>query len=196
MIIRSELKDKAKQSLSGNWGLAIGTTVIEALIIAAASNFAGIGGIILSGPMSIGLAIIFLQIIRGWKCEFADLFKGFNNFGPNCLAGILLWLYVLLWSLLFIIPGIVKSYSYSMTYYILADRPELSANEAITESRRMMDGHKGDLFVLDLSFIGWGLLCVLTFGIGFLWLYPYIEATRVAFYEKLKESNSLNEEPV
>ena len=94
-------------------------------------------------------------------------------------------LYTFLWSLLFIIPGIVKSYSYAMTPYILLDRPELSATDAIKESEKMMNGHKMELFILDLSFIGWILLSMLTCGILVLYVEPYMMATKSAFYLEL-----------
>lgn len=95
--------------------------------------------------------------------------------------------YTLLWSLLLIIPGIVKACSYAMTPYILYDNPKLQGNAAIELSMRMMRGHKMKLCVLYLSFIGWFLLCILTLGIGFLWLKPYVQASKAAFYEDVKE---------
>ena len=99
-------------------------------------------------------------------------------------------IFTFLWSLLFIIPGIVKSYAYSQAYYIYYDTYQTTGQtpgylDTITASRRIMDGHKGQLFWLDLSFIGWHLLAVLTLGIGYLWLSPYIAATKAAFYEEL-----------
>ena len=95
-------------------------------------------------------------------------------------------IFIFLWSLLLIVPGIVKAYAYAMTPYILVERPELSVNEAIGLSRRMMKGRKFDLFYLHLSFIGWALLCILTLGIGFLWLYPYMMTAQAAFYCDVK----------
>ena len=95
--------------------------------------------------------------------------------------------YLFLWTLLFIIPGIIKSFSYAMTYFIINDHPEYSINQAITESRRMMDGHKMEYFILCLSFIGWFILSCITLGIGFLWLIPYFYTTSAAFYEEIAE---------
>jgi len=95
--------------------------------------------------------------------------------------------------MLFVIPGLVKVFSYAMTPYILVDHPELSTTEAIHESRLMMRGHKFDLFYLYLTFIGWAILCVLTAGIGFFWLIPYIETSRAAFYYDLKNSDGVLE---
>jgi len=158
MFDRVQLKLQAKQSLTGNWGVAIGTSIVGTLILSAASTATGGGGVLLSGVISVGLAIVMLEIVRGWKVEFTDMFKGFQNFGTTFLAGLLVVLYTFLWSILFIIPGIIKMYSYSMTSYILADHPEMKPRDALEASSVMMDGHKMDLFVLDLSFIGWYLL--------------------------------------
>ena len=90
--------------------------------------------------------------------------------------------------LLFIIPGIIKSFSYAMTYFIINDHPEYSINQAITESRRMMDGHKMEYFILCLSFIGWFILSCITLGIGFLWLIPYFYTTSAAFMKRLQRN--------
>jgi uncharacterized membrane protein len=94
--------------------------------------------------------------------------------------------------LLLVIPGIVAAYRYSMSFYILSDNPQLSAQEAMNESKRMMNGYKGKLFCLHFSFIGWSILCVLTIGIGFLWLVPYMQASIANFYENLKNASSSN----
>ena len=103
-----------------------------------------------------------------------------------------MYIFIALWSLLLIIPGIVKSLSYAMTPYILEENPELSANEAIDRSRAMMRGHKYDLLWLYLSFIGWFLLSFLTLGIGLLWLIPYVETAQAAFYEDVKADYAQN----
>ena len=113
-----------------------------------------------------------------------------ENFGTKFVSTLLVTLFTALWSMLFVIPGLVKSYSYAMTNYILLDRPELSATDAITESRKMMNGHKMELFILDLSFIGWYILVGLTFGIASLYVTPYHMGARAAFYETLKSANA------
>ena len=94
--------------------------------------------------------------------------------------------YTILWSLLLVIPGIIKSYSYAMTSFILKDEPEMKNNAAIEKSMAMMEGNKMKLFMLDLSFIGWAILCIFTLGIGLLFLQPYVAISRAAFYEDLK----------
>ncbi|MBQ8049926.1 MAG: DUF975 family protein [Bacteroidales bacterium] len=114
---------------------------------------------------------------------FSYTFKGY----PKALGlSILYMLFVFLWALLLYIPGIIKGLAYSMSPFILKDNPELSANQAINLSMKMMKGHKFDLFFLMLSFIGWGILAIFTFGIGYLWLAPYMSTTMVAFYEDVK----------
>ncbi len=185
----SQTKQAAKASLKGNWGLAIAVVVLNGLLVNIIGNVVpGIGALILSGPMAFGLALAFIQLTREGKMYIENLFKGFNNFGTTCIAGILQALFTYLWALLFVIPGIIKSFSYAMTYYIINDNPNLSANDAITESRKMMNGHKIDLFLLDLSFIGWYLLSALTFGILLLYVRPYHHAARAQFYENLKNN--------
>ncbi len=183
----SQLKTEAKAALSGKWGMAIAVVIINSLIIGALSSTA-IGGL-LNGCFAFGLFAAYLSLIRTKEMRLETLFSGFENFGTTLLAGILQAIFTFLWSLLFVIPGIVKSYSYAMTYYIMKDNPNLSANDAITESRKMMNGHKMDLFLLDLSFIGWMILTVLTFGLLSLYVVPYQHAAKAAFYESLKNQN-------
>jgi uncharacterized membrane protein len=108
-----------------------------------------------------------------------------DNYVRSLVLHLLHSLYLLAWTLLFYIPGIVKHYSYSMAYYISLDMPHMSADDCITESRRLMDGHKAELFLLDLSFFGWYLLSFLTFGIGLLFVTPYHEMAKAVFYEEL-----------
>jgi uncharacterized membrane protein len=131
--------------------------------------------------------IVLLGISRNGSSNFENLFDGFRNgLGNNIVASILVQVFTFLWSLLFIIPGIVKSYSYSMTYFILADNPDMAPTDAIKASREMMDGKKWRLFCLDLSFIGWYLLSILTLGILALWISPYNMMARAEFYESIK----------
>jgi len=185
MLSNSQIKREAKAALSGNWGVAIGVYVVYVVLMAVASSFI-VGSLLLGGVLAFGLSSAFLCVVRTKRMAFETLFGGFNNFGTTCVAGILQGIYTFLWSLLFIIPGIVKAYSYSMTYYIIQDNPNISANDAITESRKMMIGHKWKLFCLDLSFIGWLILVGLTFGILALYVSPYMNAAHARFYEDIK----------
>ncbi len=140
---------------------------------------------ILGGVIQLGYAQFLLKQYNRATFEVKDLFSQFDRFGQGFAQAFLRNLYIALWSLLFIIPGIVKSYAYAMTPFIMAENPEMTASEAITASIQLMDGHKGELFTLDLTFIGWDLLCMLTLNIGHIWLNPYRNAAYAAFYKDL-----------
>jgi len=141
---------------------------------------------IIGGTIQLGYCKFLLKQLDGQDPEFNDLFSEFDRFGDGFAQRFLVNLYVALWSLLFIIPGIIKSFSYAMTPYIMAENPGMKANDAIALSCEMMDGYKADLFILDLTFIGWDILAILTLNIGQLWLNPYRNAARAAFYRELK----------
>lgn len=136
-----------------------------------------------------GYCRFLLRQHDGQSVEFGDLFSQFDRFGAGFAQRFLRNLYVFLWSLLFIIPGIVKSYAYSMTPFIMAEHPDLTASRAIELSIQMMDGHKTDLFILDLSFLGWSILAILTGNLGYLFLNPYENAAHAAFYRQLQVEN-------
>lgn len=140
---------------------------------------------IIGGVITLGYARFNLNLVDYTGAEFHDLFSEFERFGDGFCMQLLRAIYIFLWTLLLIIPGIVATYSYAMTPYILLEHPELSANEAIKQSKQLMSGNKWRLFCLEFSFIGWYILSVLTLGIGFLWLNPYIEASKAAFYRDL-----------
>lgn len=144
--------------------------------------------------LSIGFAMAFLLLLRNGDDRLtSNMFEvSFRGYLHKVWGMFLMSLFIVLWMLLFIIPGIVKSFSYAMTPYILEENPELSANEAIDRSRAMMRGHKFDLFWLGLSFIGWILLSILTLGIGLLWLAPYMQTAMAAFYEDVKADYERN----
>ena len=147
----------------------------------------GLAQFIVGGAVNLGYTRYLLDQHDKKELSFHTLFSQFDRFGQGFAQMFLRNLYILLWSLLFIIPGFVKQYSYAMTPYIMAEHPEMSANEAITASRQLMDGHKGELFWLHLTFFGWMLLNALTLGIGSLWLNPYMNATNAAFYRQLTQ---------
>jgi uncharacterized membrane protein len=135
-----------------------------------------------------GYNVTFLKRSReGLSPKITDLFEGYKDFKRIFSTMFLFYLYSFLWSLLFIIPGIIKSLSYAMTPYILLDNPNISGDQAIEKSMKMMDGHKADLFVLYLSFIGWAILSVLTCNIGFIFLVPYMLMSTAMFYKNIKE---------
>lgn len=149
--------------------------------------------LIIGGPITFGASMFFLNLIRKTNAKIEDVFMGFKYFGKTFLLNLLMGIFILLWSLLLIIPGIIASFSYSMAYYILIDNPQLSSFEAINRSKDMMKGYKGKLFCLYLSFAGWFILCIATFGIGFIWLEPYMQTSIAVFYQGLKNhSNEKN----
>ena len=145
-------------------------------------------------PLGVGFLNAFRKLLVQGDNELpGNMYKlATSNYWHKVWGMFLVMLFTFLWSLLFIIPGIVKCFSYSMTPFILEEHPELGANDAIDHSRAMMKGHKFDLFWLLLSFIGWGFLCLFTFGIGYLWLIPYMNTSVSAFYEDVKADYEVN----
>lgn len=193
MMDRVKAKESAKIQLKGRWGGAIVACLVLSIAIFAMSfvsllPFVGwIITAILGGVWPLGMAIYTLRFANGESVGTGDIFGGFNNLIASFCVYFLTGLFTFLWSLLLIIPGIIKAISYSMSYYVLADNPELSAMEAINKSKEITQGHKWDIFVTYLSFIGWTLLASLTLGIGYLWLVPYMNITMANIYNQLNE---------
>lgn len=189
---RSELKKQAKAALKGHWGIAILVGLAMVGINWLIGMIPVIGWIVSLAAVvfEFGIAAFYLSVVRAGDIQFTTLFSSsFEGFAKKLGTMWLQILYIFLWSLLLWIPGIIKSYSYAMTEYILLDNPELTANEAITKSREMMNGYKWKLFVLDLSFIGWRILCMIPLlgtVLSLLYVNPYYTATRAQFYEELK----------
>ena len=183
----SEIRRAARYALKGNWTQAVLATLVFTLICAAAGSIPFAGLLVLC-PLEFGFMLCFLRLVRGEDSSemVGDQFNVFSKYGRYLGGSLLMTLYILLWCLLLIIPGIIMGYAYAMTPYIMNDRPDLDAPDCIHESRVMMKGYKWKLFCLDFSFIGWAILCLFTLGIGFLWLQPYIEASHAKFYEELK----------
>lgn len=151
---------------------------------------------VLGSIIALGYSRFNLDLVDGVKePAIGTLFGYFSHWKNAVCTRLLQTLYISLWSLLFIIPGFVASYSYAMTEYILAEHPELSASEALARSKEMMQGNRWRLFCLELSFIGWSILASLTFGIGNLWLTPYRQAARAAFYREVSGTELLVEAP-
>lgn len=191
----SQLKALAKQQLKGNWGKAILAYLVFIIIadLPGAIPYAGFAiSLVITGPMCLGITKFSIELKRGQSPSLETIFSGFKSFTTAFLLQLLMNIFVFLWSLLLIIPGIIASLRYSMAFYILNDNPELSAMEALNKSKEMMVGYKGKLFLLYLSFIGWGLLSILTLGIGFIWLIPYINITVANFYDELKNKSNPN----
>ncbi len=195
---RVEIKAEARAMLGSGifadgWLMALLVCLIAQVICAAAGTIVpGIGGVLVMGPIYCGLSAVFLTRRRtGRSIKVGDMFGGFNDFGQTFLLGLLVSLFTALWSLLFVVPGIVKFYSYSQAYNIKAGHPEYDWRACINASKEMMQGHKAELFVLDLSFLGWYILGALCLGFGTLWVYPYHFAARTVFYDKLKGETDL-----
>ncbi len=190
MIDRSELKAQARQMMGGNMGMLIVCMVIVGALAGVCSAIPYIGpvlGICVLGPLSLGEAYIYLNLTRGYEPDVNVLFSGFQRFTDTLVLTILMRIFIFLWSLLLFVPGVIKAISYSQAYYILAEHPEMSGKEALDASIEMMDGHKMDYFVLLLSFIPWLLLCTITCGLAVLYVYPYMDATLVNFYQTIKQ---------
>lgn len=180
----------ARGNLQNNWG----TAILVGLIIFGISFLAGLANIIpfvgsvvsivISGPLIVAEFRYFIALNKKENPTVGTAFTNFGkDFSGNVGAYILQSIYTFLWTLLFIIPGIIKTYAYSMTLFLKSKNPEMKASEAIDLSQKIMDGKKWKLFCLEISFIGWALLSILTLGIGLLFLLPYISASRVAFFE-------------
>lgn len=179
-------------ALKGKWGTAIITFLIYMLIGASISSIGKISSLfslIIAGPLALGAAHFSLSLSRGEDATIELLFKGFNMFSTAFVTYILIVLIVALWSILFIIPGIIAALSYSLTFYILSDEPSLTATEALTKSKKLMYGYKIKLFNLWLRFFLLALLCILTLGIGFLWLVPFIHITMAEFYDDIRNTS-------
>ena len=155
------------------------------LPLVSVAGLLSLAALILGGTVELGYARFLLRQHDRKELQFSDLFSQFERFGTGFAQKFLRILFIMLWTLLLIIPGIVKGLSYAMTPFILEEHPEMTASQAIKASMRLMDGHKMDLFILGLSFIGWQILACLTMGIGFLFLNPYMNAAYAAFYRDI-----------
>ena len=193
----NDYNNAALLALKGNWGPAVllslayfGISVaFSAAGTSAGTSLAQVAVMIcVLLPLVVGMCAAFYGLLHGDKENFVKgAFRvGFNNWAHNVGGMLLMAVYTLLWTLCLVVPGIIKSLSYAMTPYILNERPELTADEAIKLSMKMMEGHKMDLFIFYLSFIGWYLLAMLTCCIGYLWLIPYVYTAQAAFYEDVK----------
>ena len=191
-LSKTENKDlmaQAREALKGNWGLAIGANVIYLVIICAVQNIPKFGGgiaIIVGAPMAVGIAGFCLSLARKQEARLVQIFDGIKKFWACLGTYLLTMIFIILWALLLIVPGIMAAYSYAMIYFILADNDEIGPLEAIAKSKEMMRGNRWKLFCLGLRFIGWGILCLLTLGIGFLWVLPYFYVAYAQFYDDIK----------
>lgn len=193
----SVLMQKARETLRGNWGLAIGTFVVYIIAVCILSVIPFLGPIlslIVGGPLQLGFIIFFLSLSRGNDARMEQIFEGFRHFGTAFGAYLLVAIFTILWLLLLIIPGIIAAISYSMTFYIIADDRTITPMDAISKSKKMMSGYKWKYFCLCCRFIGWAILCIFTLGIGVLWLVPYIQVSSAKFYDDIKGGTEQTEE--
>ncbi|MBO7655856.1 MAG: DUF975 family protein [Kiritimatiellae bacterium] len=180
------LKRWAKEGLKGYYWTFIGGIIVWFLIMAAVTGVTGgIGVTVVQGIMFYGVANASLSGAYHRPITFNDFFIGFPQAWRAIGSFLLTSLFTFLWGLLFVIPGIIKIFSYAMTPFILLEHPDVGIMDAITESRRLMDGNKMRLFLFLLSFIGWWILASLTFGILLLWLIPYQRVSVAAFYRSV-----------
>lgn len=170
------------------WWILIGGFLAVILIVVVIISIAML---IIGSVVDVGYSKFNLELIDNANPAISNLFDYFKYWKSAVLMNLLRGLYVFLWSLLFVIPGIIATYRYAMASYILAEHPELPVNEAITRSKEMMQGNKFRLFCLMFSFIGWDILCVLTFGIGNFWLVPYKKAAMADFYREVSGTRAI-----
>ena len=186
---RATIKAASKKQIKGNIGILFLISLVIGLITGAVGSIPVLGQIaamLLGSAFSLATIDIYLGVAEGRKPELKDAFSQFKNTLPAFCTSFLVGLFTMLWSLLLVIPGIVKACSYSQAMYILADNPGISPKEAINKSKEMMEGHKMEYFILGLSFIGWAILGAFTMGILYIWLLPYMQATFANYYKSLK----------
>lgn len=196
-----------RESLKGKWGFAaLGTLIYLAIVMipvfildmifgpegGGGSNISFIYSFIITGPTTLGYTMFALSIFRRIETSVAEVFYGFERFGKSLGLYLVMMIFVILWSLLFIIPGIIASFRYMLVFFVLADNPDIGIMGAMDESKRLMRGNKWKAFCLSLSFFGWAILCIFTAGIGYLWLTPYMEVSLAAFYHMTKGDIGVN----
>ncbi len=212
---RLELKSSAKESIKGHvfeffklclvyalisfvigfvGGLLdglLGTTYVQEQVIMrqtvknTSGLFLAIGELASASLFTFGVISFFLKLSRNEEVTYKELFSKTNLWLSFITISICCAVFVFLWSLLLIIPGIIAGIAYKMVYYIKLDNPEIGTLEAIKKSKEIMSGHKWEYFVLQLSFLGWMILGAFTLGILYIWLVPYMAVTECNFYNNL-----------
>lgn len=190
MLDRKTIKAQARSVLSQNYWTVVGAFLVYTLIALACSILGPLGSLvamIVAPVIVVGLLNMIMRLYRGENVEFSDMFNGFHNFGHNLGGYWYMYLFTFLWTLLFIVPGIIKGIAYSMAPFILMDQPEVDPTEALNKSMQMTEGHKMDIFVMYLSFIGWSLLSIFTFGLlAIFFVTPYMMLTYAGYYVVLR----------
>ena len=204
-MTRSEIKIWAKEKIKGNMWTVLGAILIANLIGGITSSVTvenggmalviTIGGGILAYFMEVGLIRYMTNFVKGKETSFELLFSKFKDWKQIIITYLHQFAVIFLWTLLFIVPGIIKGYAYALVAYIIAEDSTISSKEALKLSKEMMKGHKGELFVLGLSFIGWHLLAILTLGILEIWIMPYQHTATTKFLLNIKENYKKAKEP-
>ena len=189
-----ELKKVGKANMKLQWGASLVALIIYSALVAVATVIPVVGNIIVIGPLTFGLYYIYHLASKGQKINYWDMFKGFEtSFGETFLAQVLVSIFTVLWTLLFIIPGIIKAYSYSMTIYLQMREPGLEAMDAIHKSQEYMKGYKMKMFLLDLSYIGWDILEILTCGVLMIYVEPWKMHSKMALFNEIYDKRNFVE---
>ena len=189
MKSNSQIRQETLSVMQGNWGISAVIFIIYGIIAGACSCLYAIPTIFLAWPIAFGVVMLYLKFVRGeQKLTISEIFSALKEpyYWKSVCLYLLTYIYTFLWTLLFIIPGIIKSLSYALAPYILADNPDITAEEAIEQSMKMMKGHKMDLFLMLLGYMGFALLSIFALCIPLLWIAPYYIAVMAKFYEEVK----------
>ena len=186
-----QLMRKARTLLEPHWILAIGVCLANAVIVAAPAELNSYGEIVsllLAGPLQLGLCFFFLNLVKGKETRFELLFEGFKPLATVLLAYAIITTLTVVGLILLLVPGIVVALGFSMTYYIIAEDPEISFQTALEQSWKLTDGYKMELLELNLRFIPWYLLGLLCFIVGVFAVVPWHNTTLALYYHYLKEN--------
>lgn len=200
---RALLKENAKKSLQGKFwdavallGIMFGISFALGLVVGflpfdekTGELISELGSLVLSCLLGFGMTSYYLKISRNEPVTYQELFSKTNMFVPYLCISLLVGLFTFLWTLAFIIPGIIAALSYSMVFFVKLDNPDMGAMDVLRKSKQIMSGHKWDYFVLGLSFLGWAILGAFTLGILYFWLIPYMQVTYANFYNSIKDEN-------
>jgi len=184
-----DIMTHARARLDGNWALAVATFLVYfaiTFILGATPVVGWAADLLIGGPLFVGLHVFSLAIVRSKEAGVRQLFDGFSSFANGLVAYLLIAVFTFLWTLLFVVPGIMAALSYSMTFFILADNPGTDGLDAIRKSKAMMYGHRWRLSCLAGRFTGWFLVGIFTLGIGFLWIGPYLMVSVARFYDDVR----------
>jgi uncharacterized membrane protein len=198
-----KIKEDAKQMLQEYWVQAVIVTIVVWLLTDAFTqqraaeiskhgmevkgmNLANLISLILSGPLALGVAKFYMNVEAGYTVSATILGEGFSDFRRTFIFHLISTLFIILWAILLVVPGIIAAIRYSMGYYIMAENHEIEPMEALRQSSALMEGNKMDFFRLVMSFLGWFLLSIVTMGIGFLYLVPYFQMSKLNFYRSIQ----------